>query len=298
MNTARYYNLEAEIACLGSVLLENKKFNTVFEQLRPEDFYDGRNSLIAKTILEYRQKNGEAVIDIITLTNELTNKQIIGKSGNLEYINALIETIPSTSNVEYYVNIVIEKSLIRNIQKASENLKNYLSGTDLAGKEVLNKVQTELYTLEKKEYQDYQNISDLFRTKGIDTLIKKYESIKKTQCLGIPTTYIKLDDILSGLQETHLLVLGGRPGMGKTGLMTSLAQNIALHDKESQVGVGIFSLEMSREELCIRLLFAEARVDYNHYTQGKMTDEQWKNLTNAASRLIGEEAYPASSLHR
>ena len=286
--SSRMHNLEAEVATLGAVLLENSQFDIVFERIKEKDFYDGRHQLIAKTILEYRSEKGDAIIDTLTLTNELTNKKILAKAGGAEYISSLIEAVPSTANVEYYVNIVLEKSLLRSIQNSHQNFKQYIDDSTLPSKEILDKMQSDLYVLEKGEYQSYENIDALVE-QNIDRMAQIHEQIGNTQCIGVPTGYRELDKIISGFQESHFIVLGGRPGMGKTAIMTSLAQNIAINNKEGSGAVGIFSIEMTKEELCRRVLFAEAKIDSNFFAQGKMQSEHWTMLTKAASKLMGQE---------
>lgn len=298
--SAQIYNLEAEISCLSSIIYDDKNYDIVFSKIIAEDFYDSKNRVIAKSIQDYKKINGDKVLDFISFTDFLRKNNDLEKSGGVSYITKLLDNYASSSNLETYAAIIAEKSLFRNLKKINSDFNVELSSPakNTFTKDILEKLQNQLYHLEKKQYGEYSSINDLiFDSVGeLQKITKEQLASSKLGidyiCRGVPTGFNQLDKIISGLQKTHLVIIGGRTGMGKTLFMTSMAQNIGISSEGEKKSVGIFSLEMSAEELTNRILFSQAQVSYRSFLEGGALEgnknhdsKMWDKITNAASIL-------------
>lgn len=275
------YNREAETACLGSVLLKNSLIDDVFSVVMPQDFYDGRHQIIAEGIFEHRSKKGGEPIDIVTLSSQLKASDQLLEIGGAEYLSSLISLVPTTSNAEYYAQIVSDKSLLRKIIDAGNDIIADALKEDAEVHQTLDSAQQRLFGIIKEKYQDFEDFNTVLKN-AFDTIQKHYND--KGSAIGIETGYKKLDDLLAGLHPTNLMVIGGRPSMGKTALALSIIQNISI-DRQEKIGVGIFSLEMSKYELCLRLLCAESKIPMEKLRKNVLKDFDWPKLIAGAEKM-------------
>ena len=271
-------NLEAERSLLGGVLLDNAVLDQVVDTVRPEDFYRDAHRKIFECMLEMAER-GEA-IDYLTLEDNLSAKKQLDGIGGAGYIAGLTDNVPSLANVATYARIVTDKAVARRLIHASseilragfqesDNIEDYLNSAEQL---IFNVVQ-------RRSEGKVVPIKDLIR-ESFATIEKLYE--RKDLYTGVPTGFKSLDQKTSGLQAGDLVILAARPSMGKTALALNVAQNTAMRFK---VPTLFFSLEMSKESLAMRLLCAEARVDYHALRQGFLGDAEWSRLARAAGLL-------------
>jgi len=271
-------NIEAEQSILGSILLENSAINRVLEILSPNDFYSEAHRKIFKVIVELSEKNEP--VDLITLSNALKSRNMLESVGGTAYLASLVDNVPSAANVANYARIVKEKGVIRGlITSATEIIDScYESGIDVDG--VLDKAEHSIFEIsENKVRPSFFPMRDIVKDsfRSIEDLYARKELIT-----GVPTGFEKIDDLTSGLQKSELIIIAGRPSMGKT----AFALNIALHAaKEAQMPAAVFSLEMSKEQLAFRLLASEAKVDSQRLRKGILGETDWPKLTTAAGSL-------------
>jgi len=271
-------NLEAEQSILGSILLENNAINSVLEVLTKGDFYNETHRKIFGVMVELSERNEP--VDLITLSNALRNKNMLDTIGGTAYLASLVDNVPSAANVANYARIVKEKAILRGlIGSATEIITScYETGTDVD--QVLDQAEHSIFEISENKvrpsfYPIREIVKDSFRS--IEDLYARKELIT-----GVPTGFEKIDDLTSGLQNSDLIIIAGRPSMGKTAFALNIAQFAAL---EGQTPVAIFSLEMSKEQLAFRLLASEAKVDSQRLRKGFLGETDWPKLTTAAGRL-------------
>ena len=271
-------NIEAEQSILGSILLENSAINSALEILTKDDFYNEAHRKIFNVIVELSEKNEP--VDLITLSNALKDKALLDSVGGTSYLASLVDNVPSSANVAHYAKIVKEKAILRGlISSATEIIGScYETGSDVD--EVLDKAEHRIFEISENKVRPSffpirEIIKDSFRS--IEDLFSRKELIT-----GVPTGFEKIDDLTSGLQKSELIIIAGRPSMGKTALALNIAQYAAL---EAQTPAAIFSLEMSKEQLAFRMLASEAKVDSQRLRKGFLGETDWPKLTTAAGRL-------------
>jgi replicative DNA helicase len=271
-------NLEAEQSILGSVLLENSAINSVLEVLSKGDFYSEAHRKIFNVMVEISEKNEP--VDLITLSNALRDNNLLDTIGGTAYLASLVDNVPSAANVANYAKIVKEKAILRGlIGSATEIITScYETGSDVD--QVLDQAEHSIFEISENKvrpsfYPIREIIKDSFRS--IEDLYARKELIT-----GVATGFEKIDDLTSGLQNSELIIIAGRPSMGKTAFALNIAQFAAL---EGQTPVAIFSLEMSKEQLAFRLLASEAKVDSQRLRKGFLGETDWPKLTTAAGRL-------------
>jgi replicative DNA helicase len=271
-------NLEAEQSILGSILLENSALNSVLEVLTKNDFYNEAHRKIFQVIIELSEKNEP--VDLITLSNALRDKNLLDAAGGTTYLASLVDNVPSAANVANYARIVKEKSILRGLIGSATDIITscYETGSDVD--QVLDKAEHSIFEISENKvrpsfYPIREIVKDSFRS--IEDLYARKELIT-----GVPTGFEKVDDLTSGLQKSDLIIIAGRPSMGKTAFALNIAQFASL---EGQTPVAIFSLEMSKEQLAFRLLSSEAKVDSQRLRKGFLGETDWPKLTTAAGRL-------------
>ncbi len=277
-------NLEAEQSVLGGLLLDNFALNTVLELLETSDFYSEAHRKIFSSIVELSNRNEPC--DLITLSNILKDQKRIEQVGGTAYLASLVDNVPSAVNIAYYAKIIKEKSILRRlIGTATEILnKSYDAGMDIDS--VLDEAEHAIFEIsENKIRPSFYPIRDIIKD-SFKTIERLYA--KKELVTGVATGFDKIDDITSGLQKSDLIIIAGRPSMGKTAFALNIAQYAAL---EMGVPVAIFSLEMAKEQLATRMLAAEARVDSQRLRKGFLGETDWPKLTTAAGRLSEAPIY-------
>ena len=271
-------SLEAEESILSAILLDNSTLLDVLELLRPEDFYRTAHQTIFAAIASLFSK--AEPVDLITLTNILRDTNQLEKVGGAAYLARIVDTVPSAINVSHYARIVRDKSALRRlIAKAGEITQRcYEEAGDFD--QVLDFAEGAVFEIsENKHRAAFHPLSKVIEA-NIDALEERQGN--RALITGIPTGFTRLDHMTSGLQGSDLIILAARPAMGKTALALNIARNAAF---ESDVPVAIFSLEMSKEQLSMRMLCSEARVDSSRVRSGFLNPEDWHRITDAAGSL-------------
>lgn len=277
-------DVEAEQAVIGSMLTDKEAVSAAIEVLKPEDFYREDNRIIFEAILSLYGRSEP--IDIITLKSELSSMGKFEAVGGLEYIAELPDKVPTTANVEQYIKIVEEKSVLRNLIKTANEIITL-------GYDQTQEVDSIIEGAEKKIFEVMQKKNQKGYTPIKDILVETFTELEqlynqKQRITGIPTGLSDLDFRTSGLHNSDLILVAARPAMGKSAFALNIATNAAVRAK---VPVAIFSLEMSKEQMTSRILCSEAMVDSNKVRTGKIDDEEWGKLAAASGELSEANIY-------
>ncbi len=278
-------NLEAERALLGSVLLDNGALNVALETLTRDDFFSDSHRLMFEKMVAISERNRS--IDLVTLSEELGKEGLLEKVGGASYLASLMDGVPvgSAASIAEYSRIVKEKSIIRRLINASNNvIARCLEATD-DPETLIDLAQSQVFDIaEQKVPSGFLGVKDIVKSSfgTIDVLFDRGKRVT-----GIETGFIDLDNMTSGLQPGELIIVAARPSLGKT----ALALNFATHAAIQGNPVGIFSLEMSKESLLIRLLCAEARIDSHKLRTGFSSRDDWSRMTQALGRLAEAPLY-------
>lgn len=256
-------NLEAEMSVLGSLMLDKNAVIKVADLVRSEDFYKDAHRLIYEIMLELYEDREP--IDVLSLSNKLEEKKQLEEVGGASYLTELVSTVPSASNVVHYAKVVQKKSLLRKLISAAADILElgYEEAEDV--EKVLDEAEQKLFQVSQKYVKaDFVPLKSYLESafSRIDELHKGDKEIR-----GVPTGFHDLDNILAGLQKSDLIILASRPSIGKTSLALDLARNVAL---KAKIPVGIFSLEMSSDQLVDRMLSAEGHVDAWRMRTGRL----------------------------
>lgn len=278
------HSTEAEESVLGALLLDKDAVIAVAEILRPEDFYDERHKSIYEAIISLFEER--IPVDVLTVTERLKKKKNIKDVGGATYLAQLTNKVPTAAHVEHYGRIVRDTAIKRSLMSAATRLVDYSMDEGLSSSDLMDKAESEVFSLSQK------NVSKAF-TSVRDTLAESFDRLdelhKQGEGLrGIPTGITELDNALAGMQKSNLLILAARPGVGKTALALGIAQHVAVNLKRP---VGVFSLEMSKEELVDRLLVNQADIDAWKLKTGKLSDEDFTKLSNAMGELAEAPIY-------
>ena len=272
------HSVESEQSILGSIILDKDAIITVAETINPSDFYKEAHKIIYESMLSLNSNNEP--IDLITLIEELRKEGHLDNIGGISYLTSLSTIVPTTSNVKYYANIVKEKSVMRQLIKASNEIINlgYDASTDV--QEILNKAEKSIFDIsQEKSGDDIQPINAVLQ----DTfdMIEKLCTEKK-ELTGITTGFKDLNKKINGLQRTDLILLAARPAMGKTAFSLNLVQNAAL---KGDASVAVFSLEMSKEQLVQRMLSAQSNVELSKIKTGTLGESDWPRIIDGMAVL-------------
>ena len=271
-------NIEAEQSVLGGVLIENEAVHKVMEILTAEDFYRDAHRKIYDALMDLAERDEPA--DLITLTNELRKKEHLDSVGGASYVTSLIDSVVTAANIEYYAKIVKEKAILRKLIDTSTEIitHSYEDRSDVEG--LLDEAERAIFEIsENRVKPSFYSIRDIVK-QSFKTIERLYE--KKELVTGVPSGYRDLDQRTAGFQPSDLIIVAGRPSMGKTAFCLNVAQYAAI---EKRIPVAIFSLEMSKEQLVIRMLCSEAQVEGTRLRTGFLTESDWPRLTLAAGNL-------------
>ena len=278
------YSADAEKSVLGSMLLEHNALELTVEQLRPEDFYVPAHETLFSAMRDI-YNSGEAV-DPVTLTNLLSKHGMLERAGGDAYITELMDFVPTAANVQYYISIVEEKSTQRQLIRAGTEIARDGMNDEKDLEQSLNDAERRIYEISMRKSEDsltpiseivpvaYGHIGDLMNRKG--------------KLTGIATGFTDFDRMTNGLQKSDLIIIAGRPAMGKSSFAVNIAQYAALHDGRSAV---IFSLEMSSEQLVMRMLCTEASVDSQRIKEGLVNDRDLNSLMEVIEPMSGAKLY-------
>jgi replicative DNA helicase len=272
------HNGEAEQSVLGSILLKDKAFASVIDIISSADFYREAHRVIFEAMVELFDR-GEPH-DLVTVTSLLNDLNQLDAAGGAAYLASLTSIVPVTANITSYARIIKQKAILRKLINTSTDIANRCFEEQDDIDELVDKAEQSIFDIAgRKSSNDFNSLKHIVPNsfKKIEQLYKRKELIT-----GVPTGYYELDKMTAGLQESDLIVLAGRPSMGKTALALNIAQYAALVEK---VGVGIFSLEMSKEQLAMRLLSSVGRIDSQKIRTGRLQSEDWPHLTRAVGQL-------------
>lgn len=272
------HDLEAERSVLGAILIDSSAINIVAEFLKPEHFYSTEHQIIYSSMLTLFEK--QQPIDVVTIQDELKKTDSLKKIGGKSYLSDLINTVPTSAYIENYGQIVKNHFVKRRLIQLSSRMVERAFDTKGDVKRLIDEAEVEIFSLAQQHlHRDFVELKEVLAEsfERLDEFMKRGSHLR-----GVPTGFIDLDNKLAGMQDSNLLILAARPGIGKTTFALNMALSVATKDK---VPVGFFSLEMSKEELVDRLLVGQADIDAWRLKTGKLSDDDYKKLTEAMGEL-------------
>ena len=272
------HSVESEQSILGSIILDKDAIITVAETINPGDFYKEAHKIIYESMLRLNSNNEP--IDLITLIEELRKEGHLDNVGGISYLTSLSTIVPTTSNVKYYANIVKEKSVMRQLIKASNEIINLGYGGSTDVQEILDKAEKNIFDISQEKSGDEIKPINLVLQDAYDMIESLYTN--KSEVTGITTGFADLNKKINGLQRTDLILVAARPAMGKTAFSLNLVQNAAL---KGDASVAVFSLEMSKEQLVQRMLSAQSNVELSKIKTGTLGESDWPRIIDAMAVL-------------
>ena len=273
-------SLEAEQSVIGSMIISRDAVAAAVEILTPEDFYQKKYGLLFQAMYDMFARNEE--IDIVTLQNKLREMGISQEDSALENISSIVVAVPNTSNIKYYAQIVRDKSVLRSLIQANEEIENECYADQTPVPEVLEHTEKKIFQLlQTKRTTEFTPIREI-----VLNSLQQIQKVSKAKSsvTGIPTGFTDLDKATAGMQPSDLILVAARPSMGKTAFVLNIAEYVAFKKDKC---VAIFSLEMSKEQLVNRLFAMESRVNAQNIRTGNLTDADWENLIEGAG-IIGK----------
>ncbi|MBL8030080.1 MAG: replicative DNA helicase [Candidatus Doudnabacteria bacterium] len=277
-------NLEAEMSVLGSLMLDSEALVKVADLLSPDDFYDPRHQVVYLAIVELYEKN--TPLDVLTVTNHLQEKALLEKAGGPSYLTQLVSAVPTTGHIVHYALIVRKKGSLRRLIKSASEITTLAYKEEGEIEDILDNAEQKLFGVSQKHlHQNFQPIVSILHStfERIDELHRE-----KGKLRGVSTGYIDLDNLLGGFQKSDLIILAARPSMGKTSLALDIMRNVAVNSKQ---GVGIFSLEMSKDQLVDRLLSSQSDVNLWKIRTGHLKDDDFEKIGEAMGVLSEAPIY-------
>ena len=281
------YDLDAEQAVLGSILIDPSCINEVITMVKEEYFYLPGHRAIYHTLLS--MTNDNLRIDFVTLLDRLKKEDLYEKAGGKNYITDIVQSVPSSANVLTYVAIVRERYYARALIVASRQIITDATENIMDAGKLLETAEQRIYEIrEGRSFSGLEHIKSVIENETYDRIIKMTNPETKKEYMGIPTGIGGLDKMITGLNKSDLIILGARPGMGKTSFALNIVRNVAV---DSGRRVAVFSLEMSRDQLAQRLLSSEAAIPSEKLRTGDLTKAEITNLTKAGTHLSEAEIY-------
>lgn len=277
-------NIEAEQAVLGSMLLEDEAVGRAAELLEESAFYKDSHRKIFSALLSLYKAN--VPVDLVTITDELKKHNLLEEIGGASYLAILTSIVPTAANAEHYCRIVKQKSILRELIRATTHIASESYDESVEPEYLLDRAEALIFDIaSKKIKRDAVAMKDIIKS-SIEMIDALYQ--RKGAITGLPTGFIELDQQLAGLQSSDLIVVAGRPAMGKSSLTLCIAEHVALGHK---TGVALFSLEMSKENVVQRMLCSYARINAHNVRTGMLSTSDWPNLTKAAGKLSEAPIY-------
>lgn len=273
------YNMEAEQSVIGSMLMDRDAIATVNDMLTKDDFYNAQYGLLFEH-MSALFKEGKPV-DIVTLSNRLKENNVSEEIAGMKYIGDILDSVPTSANAKYYAQIVADKSLLRKMIKLNEDIEKdcYLDTNDVDG--LLEKAEQGVFQLikERNGGSDFTQIDKI-----IIDVIDQIEAASKmnTRVTGIPTGFIDLDNMLTGLHGSELILVAARPAMGKTAFVLNIAHEVAVKKKKT---TAIFSLEMSKEQLVTRMIAMDSLVNSQKIMTGQLAEDEWDKIADSTETI-------------
>jgi replicative DNA helicase len=271
-------NIEAEMAVIGSMLLDENAVSVACEVIDSESFYKEAHKKIFEAILDLYNDN--KAVDLITLTDKLKRDGIIDEVGGVSYLTALVNSVPTAANINHYAAIVKEKGILRTLINNATRIVSLCYESEGNIDELVDSAEKLIFEVcDRKPQSSYLHLREIIK-ESIETIDRLYQ--KKAHVTGIPTGYIDFDIKTAGLQPSDLIVIAGRPSMGKSAFAIGIAENAGVVEK---IPIALFSLEMSKEQLVQRMLCSHAKVDAHKVRTGYLATSDWPRLTAAAGKL-------------
>ena len=275
------YSLEAEQAVLGGLMIDNSTWDQVSDVVMQADFYRQDHRLIYEAIFSLAEENNP--YDVVTLSEWLSSRNELNNVGGLSYLGSLAKNTPTAANIKAYAKIVRERSVLRQLISVSTGIAESAYNPDgRTSAELLDMAESKVFEIAEKGGRSeggYEKIQDLL-VKAVDRIDELYQS--DTAYTGIPTGFDDFDQMTSGLQKADLVIIAGRPSMGKTSFVMNLVENAAIKHKQP---VAVFSMEMPGDQLVMRMMASLGRIDSNKIRTGKLEDADWPRLTSAVGIL-------------
>ncbi|HEV3217842.1 MAG TPA: replicative DNA helicase [Vicinamibacterales bacterium] len=278
------HNLEAERSVLGAILIHNEAFNSAAEVVNPRDFYRDAHRRIFEKMVQLSER-GDA-IDFITLKEELSRSGELDEVGGPAYIAALVDGLPHATNIEYYARIVREKSTLRNLIFSANKILANAYEAEQEPNQILDEAEQSIFAIaEDRVRAGFVSMRTLAHA-SFETIERAHE--RKQLITGVPSGFADLDELTAGFQPGDLVIVAARPSVGKTALALNVAQHVGTRTGRT---VGIFSLEMSKEQLFLRMLTSEARIDSHRLRTGFLVESDWGRLSHALGTLSEAKIY-------
>ena len=279
-NRQEPHNIEAEQSVLGAAFMSKVALQKVCEDLEPESFYIDSHSKILEVLKEL-YKEGIAV-DITTVTDRLKSKKLLKQVGDVDYLLEILNSVPTASNVDYYINIVNEKAVLRNLINTATGIISDAYLGDFTINETLDDAERKILNVARNrkttEFKGIQEALSIAQS-NLEKLSENGDEIT-----GVPSGFYNLDKITTGFHENELIILAARPGMGKTAITLNMAVNVAMSTKKN---VAIFNLEMSADQLAMRMISSRGQIDGYKLKTGRLVHNDWKRVNEAISQLAG-----------
>lgn len=276
--------IEAEQSLLGGILIDNDGLPQALEILKGDEFYKDAHRVVFSAIQELFERNEP--VDLVTIASLLAEKNKLEAVGGATYLASLVETVPSAANVASYAKIVSEKAILRRLIQAGNEIVAASFGGGKNVEEILDHAESRIFSItENRLRNSYFPLKEVIK-KSIES-IERFQEYRDS-VTGVPSQYSDLDKMTAGFQRSDLIILAARPSMGKTAFALNVARNAAL---DSGVPVGFFSLEMSKEQLAMRLLCAEARVDSHKIRTGFLSQQECAKMLTAAGAFMDTPIY-------
>ena len=277
-------NLDAEMAVLGSMLLDEEAISVAVEILDKEFFYKESHQKIFSAILDLF--NANKAVDLITLTDALRKDGSLEQVGGASFLTALVNSVPTAANINHYVGIVKQKSILRILINNATRIVSMCYENDGSVDEIVDNAEKFIFEVsDRKQHGTYLHLKEIVKD-SIETIDKLYQN--KAHVTGVPTGYIDFDIKTAGLQKSDLIIVAGRPSMGKSAFALGIAEHAGVIER---VPTAIFSLEMSKEQLVQRMLCSHAKVDAHKVRTGYLATSDWPRLTAAAGKLSEAPIY-------
>ena len=273
-------NLEAKESVLGACFLTKYAMQKAIESVSPEDFYDEKNQKIFKSIIELSDES--TPLDLTTLTAKLQKKKELNEVGGVEYLTEVVNFVPTASNIDYYINIVQESSILRRLITTAEEIASDGYSTDETVNEILDNSEKKILDIVKnRKSTEFRSIKDVLQKTEANL---EFLAENKNEITGLATGLYDFDKITTGLHAGELIIIAARPAMGKTAFALNIATNAAkIQDK----AVAVFNLEMPAEQLATRIISSLGQIDGYKLRTGKLLNEDWKRVNEAMSQLSG-----------
>ena len=278
------HSIEAERSVLGAMLLDSGALDAMLEQLKPDDFYQAGHSAIFEAMQKIRQE-GNAV-DVVTLSNALERSGKLESAGGVVYLTELMSFVPTTANVQHYGRIVEEHSIQRALIRVGNDMIRDGMNDRRDVEQTLNEAERKIYDISMRKTEESLSPASEIVPNTINQIGEIVR--RKGKLTGIATGFSKLDRLTNGLQKSDLIILAARPAMGKSAFAMNIAQYAALHDNRS---VAVFSLEMSKEQLMMRIMCTEAAVDSQKIKDGSLDDSEMLRLMEVSDPLQNSKLF-------